>query len=145
MRKLLLALILMSISPMAFATDNIVKVTPMQEISTCKKNKLTEGDEVQFKITEGFGTFKSGEYITGTVLSIEPNGFAGKEAQVVISQFRTDKQPLYGEIYLHGNTHKVLNEFVEGNMSTFFPLFRGGEVIVKPNEQEFILHTKEIK
>ncbi len=140
---IILALILSA--NITFADNILVKVTPTQTISTAKKNSLTEGDTVNFRVIQDTKILKQDDIVTGIVTSIENNGFAGKEAQVVIENFKCNGKSLDGEIYLHGNVHKKLNDFVDGTISEFTMWMRGGEVIVKPNEQEFLLYIKDKK
>lgn len=142
MKRFCLIISALLLANAVYAENITVKVTPAQKISTAHKNSLAEGDLVKFKVTEDNAVLKKDDIITGIVTSIEDNGFAGKEAQVVIEEFRCGEKKLDGEIYLHGNVHKKLNDFVDGNMSDFTVFVRGGEVIVKPDEQEFLLHIK---
>lgn len=128
---------------MAFAQNLTIKVTPAELITTTRKNSLSEGDYVNFKVVEGAGHFQKDSIVTGIVTSIDDNGFAGKEAQVLIENFKCGDEPLYGEIYLHGNVHQKLNEFVDNSFSSFPIFMRGGEVIAKPGEQEFLLKIRK--
>lgn len=127
----------------AFAENSTLKVTPAQTITTARKNSLSEGDYVDFRIIEGAGKFQKGSIVTGVVTSIEENGFAGKEANVLIENFKCNEEQVYGEIYLHGNVHKKLNEFVDSSFSGFPIWMRGGEVVARPGEQEFLLKIRE--
>lgn len=127
----------------AFAGNSTLKVTPAQTITTARKNSLSEGDYVDFRITEGAGKFQKGSIVTGVVTSIEENGFAGKEANVLIENFKCNEEQIYGEIYLKGNVHKKLNDFVDSSFSDFPILMRGGEVVARPGEQEFLLKIRE--
>ena len=108
-----------------------------------RKNSLSEGDYVDFKIIEGAGKFQKGSIVTGIVTSLEENGFAGKEANVLIENFKCNEEPVYGEIYLHGNVHKKLNDFVDSSFSGFPIWMRGGEVVARPGEQEFLLKIRK--
>lgn len=135
--------LIFTIAGTAQAQTETIKVTPAETISTTRKNQLNEGDFVNFKVVEDYETIKKDEIVTGVVTSIEENGFAGKEAQVLIENFKHNNEPLYGEIYLHGNVHKKLNEFVDSSFSGFPIWMRGGEVIARPNEQTFLLYTRE--
>ena len=144
MKKIILTCLIILISVnYAIAKDVVVKVTPAQIITTAHKNSLAEGDYVDFKVTETDAVFHQGDTVTGIVKTIDDNGFAGKEAQVIIGEFKCGEKHLVGEIYLRGSVHKKLNEFVDSQFSGFPVIMRGGEVIAKPNQQEFILHVKE--
>ncbi len=127
----------------AFAENSTLKVTPAQTITTARKNSLSEGDYVDFRIIEGAGKFQKGSIVTGVVTSIEENGFAGKEANVLIENFKCNEEQVYGEIYLHGNVHKKLNEFVDSSFSGFPIWMRGGEVVARPGKQEFLLKIRK--
>lgn len=127
----------------AFAENSTLKVTPAQTITTARKNSLSEGDYVDFRIIEGAGKFQKGSIVTGVVTSIDENGFAGKEANVLIENFKCNEEQVYGEIYLHGNVHKKLNDFVDSSFSGFPIWMRGGEVVARPGEQEFLLKIRE--
>lgn len=142
MKKTFFIIFTLIISTNLTFAENVF-VTPTQKITTAKKNSLAEGDIVNFRVTKDTKTLKQGDMVTGIVTSIEDNGFVGKEAQVLIENFRCNGKKLDGEIYLHGNVHKKLNDFVDRSMSEFIILMRGGEVIVKPNEQEFLLYIKD--
>lgn len=137
-------IILLSFANTTFAKDILIKVTPEKTISTSKKFSLQEGDYVNFKVIEDTSLLKKGELVTGLVTSIEDNGFSGKEAQVLIENFKYNNKPLKGEIYLHGSVHKKMNEFVDRTFNDLavFMFIRGGEVIAKPDEQYFILYAE---
>lgn len=134
---------LICLSNTAFAQNIQIKVTPETTITTAGKNSLNEGDYVNFKVIEDTPILKADDIVTGVVTSIEDNGFAGKEAQVVIENFRSGELTIEGEIYLHGNSHKKLNEFVDTSFSSFPILMRGGEVVAKPGKQYFLLYIKD--
>ena len=141
-RVLLITLIFVCTTNFAFAEKVLVKVTPAKTITTAKKNSLCEGDYVDFKTTENTKAFKKGEIVTGVVTSLEENGFAVKEARVLIEDFHTKDKTLDGEIYLHGGLHKKLNDFVEGSLPECSVWIRGSEIIIHPDEQEFILYAE---
>ena len=79
--------LLITLTNTAFAENSTIIVTPAQTITTARKNSLSEGDYVDFKIIEGAGKFQKGSIVTGIVTSLEENGFAGKEANVLIENF----------------------------------------------------------
>ncbi len=135
--------LLITLTNTAFAENSTIIVTPAQTITTARKNSLSEGDYVDFKIIEGAGKFQKGSIVTGIVTSLEENGFAGKEANVLIENFKCNEEPVYGEIYLHGNVHKKLNDFVDSSFSGFPIWMRGGEVVARPGEQEFLLKIRK--
>lgn len=147
MQKLLLHLLysvlFLSLISVGYAQDGAILVTLAQVISTCKKNSLSEGDYVMFKVTDGKGVIPEGKIIQGVVRTIEDNGFYGKEAQAVIQNFKCDGYKINGEIYLQGNLHKVANEFVNRFCSDFPFWIRGGEINLKPDEKQFILYVRE--
>lgn len=142
MKKFLLLLSLFCSFSGAFAQDNLILVTPAQTISTCSKNSLQEGDSVSFKVTDGKGAIPNNTILQGTVRTIEENGFCGKQAIVVIKNFRCQNYKIVGEICLQGSIHKTANEFANGFYSSFYWWMRGGEVNLRPNEKEFILYVR---
>ena len=79
--------LLITLTNTAFAENSTITVTPAQTITTARKNSLSEGDYVDFKIIEGAGKFQKGSIVTGIVTSLEENGFAGKEANVFMVKF----------------------------------------------------------
>ena len=49
--------LLITLTNTAFAENSTITVTPAQTITTARKNSLSEGDYVDFKIIEGAGKF----------------------------------------------------------------------------------------
>lgn len=136
MKKILILFILFLFASCisASAEDITFRVTPAKLITTAHKNSLSEGDVVYFKTLDSAGDLKKGDIITGTVLSYEENGFAGKYAKVVLGNFQGKNMRINGKISVLGNEHynKNFSEYV-----------RGGEVILKPliGEYELTLQT----
>lgn len=125
-----------------FAEEIPFKVTPAQVITTSKKSALNEGDTIKFKVTEPAGYLKKGDIITGVVTSIEQNGFAGAEAKVLIEDFKFENKNIGGFISLLGNQHGGLKEFANLLFYMFTKYVRGGEVIVNPEECDYILYLE---
>lgn len=134
MRKLLLclaiAMVSLNITP-AFAEKTIISITPVKKITTAK-DVISEGDYVDFKVLD------SDTVIRGLVVKYEQNSWLGKEAILVIDQFRslddTDEK-FSGTLSLSGNQHNQAGEFL-----TWFDLWiRGGEVTILPDKDVFSL------
>jgi hypothetical protein len=126
-----LFLVLLLLTNIAFAGEVLLKASPVNEFKTTSKMTM-EGSEVSFKTDKGI--------ITGVVTYYEPNGFFGKNAEVIIGNFKTeDGKSLKGKMYLTGGEHKVLQEYMEttSDLSALFnvcgSIIRGSEVILTPN------------
>jgi hypothetical protein len=128
-----LFLILALLTNMTFAGEVLLKASPVSEFKTTSKT-VVEGSEVSFKTDKGI--------ITGVVTYYEPNGFFGKNAEVIIGNFKTeDGKSLKGKMYLTGGEHKVFQEYLnqnDGINSLALPFLgyfiRGSEVILAPGE-----------
>jgi len=131
MKKIFLALILLSFVVIpAFAEKTEVLITPVKKITTAS-NKVTEGDFLDFKVV---GTDKK---LRGLVVKYVENGFGGKEAVLVVDQFRalnSDDQ-YEGTISINGNQHNGVMEF----FSDWAIYVRGGEVTIIPDKDVFSL------
>lgn len=134
LRKLILIYLLL-IGLSVFAKEIPITITPVQTISTTNKN-LMEGDTVEFK------DINSGEIITGVVKELVPNGFAGEQASLLITNFKykNSGKILNGSIFVKGGEHKKYQEFANntsfGATSSFI---RGGEVILKPEKTKIVV------
>lgn len=140
MKKLLLlitAIISFTFNP-AFAVKEktLITVTPLKKLTSSSKF-LSEGDYVDFKEIE------TGDTIRGLITHYEENGFAGKEAVVVIEQFKalnSDKK-ISGNITLTGNAHSQSMEFLSA-IAELCTYVRGGEVTIRPNKDFFNLWSE---
>lgn len=139
LRIFLIALLLAS---PVLAKELIIKVTPLEKISTADEN-LQEGDYVNFKVVEDAGEkVKQNDIVTGLVTYLEPNGFFGKEAMLSIESFTTkDGHKLDGAIYAKGNAHNQVMEFNDfAGVPTIW--VRGGEVKLLPEKDIFLLYLE---
>ena len=139
----IIAMTLLTFTGISYAGDIPVKVTPNSVITTAsKKGSVSEGDYVNFRVIEDTGYLKKDDLITGMVTKIEDNGFNGKSAEVLIENFHFKNKKIKGYIYLKGSSHKKLAEFTEYNLSEAPSFIRGGEVIARPDECDFILYLE---
>lgn len=139
----IIAMTLLTFTGISYASDIPVKVTPNSIITTAsRKSSIMEGDFVDFRVLEDAGYLKKGDIITGLVTNIEDNGFNGKAAEILIENFQFKNKKLKGYIYLKGSSHKKLAEFTEYNLSEAPSFIRGGEVIARPDECDFILYLE---
>ncbi len=139
----IIAMISLALAGISYASDIPVKVTPDTIITTAsRKSSVMEGDSADFRVLEDAGYLKKGDIVTGLVTKIEDNGFNGKSAEVLIENFRYQNKKLKGYIYLKGSSHKKLAEFTEYNLSEAPAFIRGGEVIARPDECDFILYLE---
>lgn len=139
----IIAMTLLTFTGISYASDIPVKVTPNSIITTAsRKSSIMEGDSVDFRVLEDAGYLKKGDIITGLVTNIEDNGFNGKAAEILIENFQFKNKKLKGYIYLKGSSHKKLAEFTEYNLSEAPSFIRGGEVIARPDECDFILYLE---
>lgn len=110
-----------------FARKVPVEITPVQKITTSKN--IAEGDYLLFKV------LNNNETVRGTVTKYEPNGLGGKEALLIIDDFKASNSDnkYSGTIALNGNQHNQVMEFF-----AFLAQFvRGGEVTVLPDKDIF--------
>ncbi len=139
----IIAMTLLIFTGISYASDIPVKVTPNSIITTAsRKSSIMEGDSVDFRVLEDAGYLKKGDIINGLVTNIEDNGFNGKAAEILIENFHYKNKKLKGYIYLKGSSHKKLAEFTEYNLSEAPSFIRGGEVIARPDECDFILYLE---
>lgn len=125
-RLLLICILLTSIS---YAEEVPITITPVKKISTADKT-LQEGSIVEFK------NIKNDEIITGMIKELTPNGFAGEQATLLISDFKyqnSDKK-LNGEVYIKGGEHKKYQDLADGGIVPVVGIIRGGEVVLKPEK-----------
>lgn len=134
MVKKLLAIAVLLTGMSVVAEEIPVIITPMQKISTADKS-LHEGDTIEFKNT------KTNEEITGLIRELTPNGFAGQQATIYISDFKykNSGKPLCGDIYLKGGEHKKYQDLSNLGIAPAYIFIRGGEVILKPEKTKFIM------
>lgn len=134
MKKLLVITLLIFISLPAYATKTMVDITPIQKITT-SNDKLMEGDYVYFK------DIKTNEKIRGLITNLQPNGFAGQEASITITQFQAidSKKQYEGSITVNGDEHKGTMTFYQWLIGCLGELIRGGEVHIKPNKDIFTI------
>lgn len=129
LRNFLLVLCLVFCSLPVFSEEIHITITPLSKIATNDKN-LKEGDIVYFK------DINTGEEISGLIRRLTPNGFAGEQAAILISNFKyknTDKV-LRGQIYLKGGEHKKYQDMANAGFAPVNAIIRGGEVILKPEK-----------
>lgn len=125
-RLLLICILLTGIS---YAEEVPITITPVKKISTADKT-LQEGSIVEFK------NVKNNEIITGIIKELTPNGFAGEQATLLISDFKyqnSDKK-LNGEVYIKGGEHKKYQDLADGGIVPVVGIIRGGEVVLKPEK-----------
>ncbi len=125
-RLLLICILLTGIS---YAEEVPITITPVKKISTADKT-LQEGSIVEFK------NVKNNEIITGMIKELTPNGFAGEQATLLISNFKyqnSDKK-LNGEVYIKGGEHKKYQDLADGGIVPVVGIIRGGEVVLKPEK-----------
>lgn len=146
-RKIILSLFLFSIGLASFSNEQIVNLYAPVKITTSNVN-LKEGDEINFALSKDIYVnsklyARKDEKVTGLITSLEPNGFACKEASIYVENFKTKNVDgkeikLDGIIYHKGRTHWMFTQFVP-----ILPTFiRGGEVQITP-EDTFELIMKE--
>lgn len=138
LKKLILICMLITGIP-SLAEEIPVTITPLAKISTADKH-LQEGDTLEFK------DVNTGEIITGIIKELTPNGFAGEQASLVISNFKykNSDKILNGNICINGSEHKKYQEFANntafGITST---LIRGGEITLKPETTKLIVFFED--
>lgn len=145
----LLTAIFLCICNSVNASDNLIKITPINDFSTNKKGNL-EGKSIQFKVIEGDKSVAADEILTGKILKYQQNGFSGLEAKIIIGDFKkNDGTKISGELYLAGNQHNVYDEYMNSNSdigAIAIPFIRGGEITVKSGEVlSFFTGTKSNK
>lgn len=113
----------------AYAQKTTVQITPLNKITTSKR--LSEGDYLEFKVLDNW------DIIAGVVSKYEPNGFAGKEAILVIDNFKSlnSNNKYFGTIALNGNQHNQIMDF----FTVFAQYVRGGEITILPEKSVFEL------
>lgn len=125
-RLLLICILLTGIS---FAEEVPVTITPVKKITTADK-KLQEGSTVEFK------DINSGELINAIIKELTPNGFAGEQASILISDFKykNSNKTLNGQIFIKGGEHKKYQDLADAGIVPVVGIIRGGEVILKPDK-----------
>lgn len=125
-RLLLICILLTGIS---FAEEVPVTITPINKITTADKT-LQEGSTVEFK------DINSGELITAIIKELTPNGFAGEQASILITNFKykNSDKTLNGQVFIKGGSHKKYQDMADAGLVPVVGIIRGGEVILKPNK-----------
>jgi len=143
-RIILLVAFLLTIN-CAYSKEIPIKIRPEHKITTSNVNIL-EGDSADFIISEDVFVnskvfIKKGQKVTGVITSIENNDYFVKPATIYIENFKTintSNTPikLKGIVYKTGSEHPKFTELF------IFDLLRGGEVQIKPEKDEFIMHIE---
>lgn len=135
-RLILISILLTGLS--SFAEEVPVTITPVKKITTADKN-LHEGDYVDFK------DVKTGNIITGIIKELTPNGFAGEQATILISNFhyKATGKRLNGQIYIKGGEHLKYQELANNGIVPATYFIRGGEVILKPEKSELVVFLSD--
>jgi len=130
------------------AEEYLLTVTPVSKFSTSNKN-VYEGDEIFFKVEKDTKIIKKDAIISGIITSYEENGIYGKNAKIIISNFKTqDNRKISGSIYLTGGEHKVFQEFLEvdNTFNALILLFgfcvRGSEINLEPDNDSLEFFTE---
>ena len=133
MKKIVVTLLIMLNIMPAFAQRELVSITPTAKVTTAN-DKYLEGDNIDFKVVG------SDKILKGLVVEYVQNGFAGKVAVLVISNFvdKNTGEKYAGTIVLNGNPHNQIMEFVGPEN-----FVRGGEVTIRPNKDVFELWREE--
>ena len=129
MLKYLILICILLTGIYSYADEMPITITPLCKISTADKN-LHEGDRVDFK------DVKTGKIITGIIKELNPNGFAGENASMLINNFeyKDSGEKLNGQIYLKGGEHPKYQHLADGGLVPVSVIIRGGEVILKPDK-----------
>lgn len=125
----------------AISKEYMITISPAYKISTSSKY-LQEGDYVDFIVKKGTSEIKEGTNIQGVITSYEENGFFGKNATLLIENFKVKNsgQKLKGLIYCSGTEHNQAIAFVGIAIGEFY--LRGGEVHLKPYENFYLYLEK---
>lgn len=137
MKKSLIALLLSILTFLpATAQRTAVEITPVEKITT-SNDKFLEGDYVDFKVVD------SDKLIRGLIVKYEENGFGGKEAVLVIDQFRAvnSDDKYSGTLSLRGNEHNGAGAVLDLEEIAFY--IRGGEVKIIPDKDIFTIWREE--
>ncbi len=126
--------------------DEWVILEPASKISTANES-LQEGATVDFVVKQDVLVnnkilINKGTPVTGIVTYISPNSWGGEPAKITIEQLETfdfAEKPvaIKGSIYKSGNSH-----YAAVLCDLFYWTIRGGEVVFKPNKDEFVLKVK---
>lgn len=137
-KNFLLILCLVFCSLPVFSEEIHITITPLTKIATNDK-KLKEGDTVYFK------DVKTGEEISGLIRELTPNGFAGEQASMLISNFKykSSDKVLDGQIYLKGGEHKKYQDMANAGFAPVNAIIRGGEVILKPEKTRLTIFLND--
>ena len=118
------------------AERTAVEITPVEKITT-SNDKFLEGDYVDFKIVG------SDKLVRGLIVKYEENGFGGKEAVLVIDQFRAvnSDDKYSGTLSLRGNEHTGAGAVLDLEEIAFY--IRGGEIKILPDKDIFTIWREE--
>ncbi|MCM1009728.1 MAG: hypothetical protein NC390_02460 [Fusobacterium sp.] len=137
MKKSLLMLILSLLTFLpATAEKTAVEITPVEKITT-SNDKFLEGDYVDFKVVG------SDKLVRGLIVKYEENGFGGKEAVLVIDQFRAvnSNDKYSGTLSISGNQHNGAAAVL--GLGEIGEYIRGGEVKIIPDKDIFTIWREE--
>ncbi len=137
MKKSLLVLALLTLTFLpAMAERTPVEITPVQKITT-SNDKFLEGDYVDFKV------IGSDKLVRGLIVKYIENGFGGKEAVLVIDQFRAvnSEDKYSGTLSISGNQHNGAGAVLDLEDLAFY--IRGGEVKIIPDKDIFTIWREE--
>lgn len=120
----------------AMAERTAVEITPVKKITT-SNDKFLEGDYVDFKV------IGSDKLLRGLIVKYVENGFGGKEAVLVIDQFRavTSNEQYSGTISVSGNQHNGAAAVL--GLGEIGEYIRGGEVKIIPDKDIFTIWREE--
>ncbi|MBR1681343.1 hypothetical protein IJ707_06100 [bacterium] len=148
MLKRICLIFILLVTQQVLAADIAVKITPVQEYSTCKPVPK-EGDFIDFITVEDVNGIKAGTPLTGLLTERKENGFSGEVASLYIEQFKINGKDLSGIIYQKGNQHAIYFEYFDWLVSLPIKIFnpsnsfiRGGEAFLKPNTDVYTLYLK---
>ena len=138
MQKIITLFLMLIFTGLAICAEP-VKITPVEEISTSKKN-FQLGNSYRFK------NVATNEIYIGSVVYYRPNGMLGQEAQIEIANFIDEKgNYISGKITIIPDNHKTFQEFMNYFTMSIFAFVRGSEICLKPDEHTFILSDKDLQ
>lgn len=146
LKKILLTLLVFSLSQTVWANEVLVEVKPQTKIST-SNSKLQEGDAIKFVVANDVFVnsalyIKKSEVVEGVITSIDRSDFLYKPASIYAENFVTrgvsgKTIKLNGIVYKKGNDYWMITQFIP------IPLFllRGGNVNINPKKDSFTLYV----
>ena len=74
--------------------------------------------------------------INAIIKELTPNGFAGEQASILISDFKykNSNKTLNGQVFIKGGEHKKYQDMADAGFVPVIGIIRGGEVILKPDK-----------